>query len=524
MRSSLFPALNPLSVSQVSMYAASINSTTGAIATYARKMAQNGKPDIEITLDNHSEGKVYTTFDALSGKVEITAPHNARFDEVQITLQGSVKTFVENLSPTSARTRTTAVHNFLRLTMPIRESEYPHPRIAEAGITYTFPYNFVIPDQLLPRSCTHECRADHVHQAHLQLPPSMGDREVSMKHDMAPDMSKVQYSINAKVVRNREQDGREVVLVEGRRKIHVVPAQSDQPPMSIGADDGDYVLSKTKPLKKGMFSGKLGKITVSAAQTGALMLPSPSSSSDTPATTMATINLRFDPHDPSCEPPRLGGLNTKIKISTFFAVRAEKTLPTRSSMVSQFETTRGVYETSINLSSRCVESVAWTKRTANLKRKNSASSSSSSEFSDTVITPEPSGTYYAATVLVPITLPSHKTWVPTFHSCISSRIYQLDLSLKIHTPGTGVPASTVSLHLPVQIGATGNQTHRASLTAAEAAAELADADEYLRPRVIEVPIDGLIGNSDLARVTSDLPPSYEDFASQPRQVVDPGRC
>lgn len=122
-------------------YAASITSNTGTIATYARKMAQIGQPDVEIILDNHYSGKAYTTFDVVSGKVNIKASHNARFDEIKVTFEGCTKTWVESLSPTATKTKSTATHNFLKLVMPVRESDYPQPRIAEAGRTYTFPFN-----------------------------------------------------------------------------------------------------------------------------------------------------------------------------------------------------------------------------------------------------------------------------------------------------------------------------------------------------------------------------------------------
>jgi hypothetical protein len=512
------------------MYAASIQSTTSTLATYARKITQNGRPDMEIILDDHREGKIYTTLDALSGKVEITASHNARFDEIQITLEGSVKTYVENLSPHTTRARTTAAHNFLKLTMPIRDADYPQPRIAEAGRKYTFPFNFVVPEQLLPRACSHKCNTEHVHHAHLQLPPSMGDREVSVQDDLAPEMAKVQYAIKVKVIRTREQDSKEVVLVEGLKKLHIVPAQAELPPMNILTGESDYTLSKTKTLKKGMFSGKLGKITVSAAQPSAIVLPSPSSGVTMSATAMATLNLRFDPHDGSSQPPRLGGLTTKIKASTFYAARPAEYLPSHHMMGTPFDIIRGVYDTSVSLSSRCVEAVTWTKHKSApaYTRRGSASSSSSSDCSDHASDPEPKegSEYYSATVLVPITLPSSKSWVPTFYSCIASRTYSIDLNLSIHTPGSGVPVTTASLHLPIQIAADGNQNERATLTAAEAAAELAGAEEFLRPRVIEVPSPEHIGNSVLAPGRTDLPPSYEDFAaSQPQpRTVDPGRC
>lgn len=481
---------------------------------------------MEILIDDHRNSKAYTTFDAISGKVNITAPHNARFDEIRITFEGTTKTYVENVNPHSSRSKTTAKHNFLKLIMPIKDSDYPQPRIAEAGITYTFPFNFVIPDQLLPRACSHECTMEHVHEAHLQLPPSLGERDVSIQDDLAPEMCKIQYSVKVQVLRNRELDGRDIVLVEGLKKLRVVPAQAEAPPMSTGDGLDDYVLSKTKSLKKGMFSGKLGRITVSAAQPGALILPPPSSPATSPATIMATLNLRFYPHEDSSEPPRLGGLVTKLKTSTFFSARPATSFPSRVSMCAQFETTRGVYESSLPLSSRCVESVTWQKHAPSPERRNSDSSVCSSDCSDNVYIPETkSGLgYYSATILVPIALPSSKTWVPTFHTCIASRVYTIDLALTIHTPGAGVPASTVSLHLPVQIAAGGNQIERAPLTAAEEAAELADANEFLRPRVIEVPSQEHIGNSVLAAgAVSDLPPSYEDFFSQPRAVVEPGR-
>lgn len=460
-----------------------------------------GHPDVKIVLDNHNDQRIYTTLDAISGRVEITAPFTVRFDEIRITFEGIIKTHVEIMSPASTRAKTTAIHNFLRLTMPLRDSDYPTPRVAESGRTYRFPFNFVIPEQLLPRSCQHECVADHVHQAHLQLPPTMGDKEVTGKDDLSPEMTKVQYGVKVRVMSHLDDTNEKMVIAERVKKLHVVPAQAEAPPL-VGNDE--FTLAKTKTLRKGVFSGKLGKITVSADQTGALMLPSPAESSTTPATTMARVNLRFDPHNGSSLPPRLSGLTTKLKTSTFFAVKPINTLVYHSGPHVDFDPFRGVYETSTTINSRCVENVNWVKETG-LRRKNSASSTDSSDLSDSN-QPEPTGSY-TATILVPISLPSSKKWVPTFHTCIASRVYQLDLALGVYTLGSGIPSTSITLHLPVQIGATGSGARRATLTPAEAAAELADAEEFLRPRYIEVPAAELVGNSVIG--SSELPPSYE---------------
>ena len=532
---SLLPWPNMASVSL--HYASSFHSTTGSIAGLARRMASGSRPEMNIVLDNHYEGKVYSTFDAIKGRVEITAPHDTRFDQVCITFEGTTRTYVENLSPSATRSRTTAVHKFLRLIMPLPESCYPQPRIAEAGHTYKFEFNFAIPEQLLPRACSHSCSTPNLHHAHLQVPPSIGDRDISSNEDLCPDMAKITYAVRVGVIRNGERNTQDIVLVEGLKKLRVVPAVQEAPPLSLGEGFEDYVVSKTKSLKKGMFSGKLGHITIAAAQPSALVRSAPSPNCTTAPTTMATVKLRFDPHEPSSPPPRLGGLNTKIKSTTFYSARPATIIPSHFNMLSQFETTRGVYDASISLSSRCVESVAWKRHEPKQgdRRRNSDSSTSSSDLSDNALTMEqkPGHPFYTASVIVPITLPTNKIWPPTFHSCIVSRVYAIDLSLSVHSPGTGVPTTSLVLHLPIQVSATGNLTERAQLTAAEAAAELADANAFMQPRVIEVPSEQHVGNSVITPASppapasggaSELPPSYEDFISQPMVVIEPGRC
>jgi hypothetical protein len=121
--------------------AASIRSTTGSLATYVSKLAPSSRPGVEVVIDDHHPKKIYTTFDAVTGVVHITAPQNVPFDTVRITLEGCSKTFLQNLSAAGTKSRSVARHRFLELVMPVRESDYPHPRVAEAGVTYTFSFN-----------------------------------------------------------------------------------------------------------------------------------------------------------------------------------------------------------------------------------------------------------------------------------------------------------------------------------------------------------------------------------------------
>lgn len=359
----------------------------------------------------------------------------------------------------------------------------------------------------------------------------MNDKEVALHDDLAPDMSKISYLIKAEVIRTGDLRDDETVLVEGVKKIRVIPAVQEAPPLSFLDDDSEYTLSKSKTLRKGVFSGSLGRITVSAAQTKALMLPPPSSPPSNSVVTMATLNLRFYPNSTSCEPPRLGGVTSKIKASTFFSTVPAQVLPSFSNQRNMFEGSRGVYSTTVPLSSRCVESVTWTKHEpngANQRRESNSSTSSDGSCSIIALEEDEDILYYTAKVFVPITLPSSKTWLPSFNSCTISRVYTIDLSLSIHTRATGVPASTLSLHLPVQIAVAGNPEGRARLTAAEAAAELLSANEFFIPRVIESPNSRHVGSvlrptpSAAAQRASEQPPNYEDFGTS--RTVAPGKC
>ena len=117
------------------------------------------KPVIEVTLsDDQKDAFVpqYTSLDEIKGEVSITAPCDTSFDDIYITFEGSTRTFVEKVATTSPTNgRTEAFHNFVRLLQPMDPSAFPDPRVIEAGKTYKYPFTFVVPDTLLPQSCTH---------------------------------------------------------------------------------------------------------------------------------------------------------------------------------------------------------------------------------------------------------------------------------------------------------------------------------------------------------------------------------
>lgn len=433
---------------------------------------------------------------------------------------------IATTAPTNGRTQ--AYHNFLRLSQPIGEASFPQPRVAEAGRTYKFPFHFVVPDRLLPQACTHQRESDQIHDAHVNLPPSLGDPMLasdgnSLMDDMAPDMSTISYAIKVRLFRRREGGGKPIILADSAKKLRVIPATDEQPPLSITESIEEYyVFRREKDIKKGLFKGKLGRLTMEAVQPKSLRLPPPRSESTCLPTTMATVNLRFDPVDDSAQPPRLGQLWNRLKVATFFGTLPMRNFPTKAS-ISSYESQRGLFVETLNLSSRCVESAQWEQHTSSSPpayvRRDSTFSISSATSN-----PEPSSTFagrifYTAKLLVPMTLPKNRTFTPTFHSCLVSRIYALDFSLSVHTPSGSAP--TLQLKIPLQISSAGNVSAQPELSAAEAEAIAArEVDELFNPRSVAPPSPEYTERAELVQPSSrsmgqtmfgSAPPSYSFF-------------
>jgi hypothetical protein len=438
---------------------------------------------------------------------------------------GVTKTHVDKLSSaTTISGRTEATHRFLKLTQPIRQRDLPETRVFEAGKTYSFPFTFVVPAQLLPRACGHRVEHEQVMQAHLQLPPSFGDASLSgygssLMDDLAPDMSKIIYSIRVTI--SQDKDGYENVLTSASKKLRVKPAFDEQPPLDIDGMDNDYCHRQEKTIRKGMLSGKLGRLVIEASQPKGFRLPALSPTSELPAvSSMAKIVLRFDPKDESSPPPRLSSVTSKLKVMTFFASSPRAKFPNRN--LSLMDMSQGYTSEMLSLSSMCVAAVEWRKHEAwesPISRRDSAMSTATASTTMTInsntlsaaIIPDPSAnykgkTFYTATILVPVSLPTSKNLVPTFHTCLVSRIYAIHLTLS----AGGAIGTALTLKLPVQISSEGSMGVLARQRESEQIEQAArDADATFEPRNVAPPASEYMGQSHLDGQND--PPGYNAF-------------
>ena len=506
------------------------------------------KPTMEIHIDNHYRSKTYGSGSVVRGRVTISAParDDVRFDAVQILLLGTTRTGTDGYNIPQSTS-----HTFLRLSMPVPESGYPVPRLVEAGRTFDVPFNFVVPGQLTLSACGHSVINDAVRDYHTQPPPTMGSWD---RDDLAPDMSRIEYAVKARLLRDGDevdplhhqhghhpqhhqqhhQNG--VRILEASQEIRVLPAYPEDPPLSISENDKLYTPWKSKTLRRTILSPKLGRVTVAAAQPCAAMLSPDGRQS---AGTTAQLDLNFAPSASADEanvaPPKVTAVAAKIAATTYYSASGVRCLPNLGDWDRNFGYEgSGSYSCAISVPAPpTVPQVAWARQRPAASRQDSGYGTSNEGFSDSEETHAPAAAAvataiathgskktktkektkaaagpppapYTGTLQIPIQLPTDKkTILPTFHSCVTSRIYVLHLTVSLSCGGT---ASSLALAVPLQIGVeaqpppnapspgNGREAHRALARdpllppsfEADADAD-ADADQHLTPRVIAPP-------------------------------------
>ncbi|KAJ6095086.1 hypothetical protein N7467_002599 [Penicillium canescens] len=471
-------------------------------------------PKIRIDLSGQKPGLVnsYTTAESIDGTATITVEQDTRFDGIEIIFEGTSRTTVERASCPG---RTGSQQVFLKLRQPIDETEYPAPRVLEAGRSYQYPFTFVVPDHLLPQVCTHAKNNAHIERSHTLLPPTLGDPMLAsngktLLDDMAPDMAQIAYIIRVSVLKKQQNGNALKSLGAVAKKIRVIPAVDEEPPVEI-PPNSSLCTRKEKSVKRGTLRGKLGRLVAASSQPKPIQLLPPSCEPKDTVSTVATVNLRFDPIADE-KPPRLGSMTSKLRANTFFSSSPWEDFPSSTGMPFA-QIGRGLYTENVHLSTMCVESAQWTKQSTNdsLRRGSTDSSSSAGSVGSTGPSSEFAGnTYYTASVVIPITLPKSKAFVPTFHTCLMSRTYALDLSLSYHTPAANVITPTISLSIPVQFTSQTKyaESLKSSLGVTVTQEEL---DEFFHPRNVTSPVNFTDSPARDVVVDVDLaPPEYSE--------------
>ncbi|KAJ6189849.1 hypothetical protein N7519_004757 [Penicillium mononematosum] len=286
-----------------------MSTATSIISSGSDKLdawTRRSQPKIEIHLAGQTPGHVnsYTTGESIDGSITVTVDHETRFDEIEIAFEGVSRTTVERASCPG---RTGSQQMFLKLRQPIDEMEYPTPRVLESGRSYEYPFTFVVPDCLLPQVCTHAKKNAHIQRSHTMLPPTLGDPILAsngktLLDDMAPSMSQIAYTVRASVLQKQLTGHGVVAIAAIAKKVRIIPTVEEEPPVEISGSPS-LCTRKEKSVKRGTLRGKLGRIVASSSQPKPIQLLPPAGEPTDTVSTVATVNLRFDPVGDEQPPP-----------------------------------------------------------------------------------------------------------------------------------------------------------------------------------------------------------------------------
>ena len=174
------------------------------MASSLRSVIAAQRLDFEINI--YVSKRTFTTLENIDGRVSITAPVDTSFSNLEIQFLGTSRSYVENLTTAMrALGKSHAFHIFLKLSQAGLQALFPQNCIMSAGETYDFPFRVVNPQQLLPQTCQHRVCDPTVRSAHLQLPPTLGDKELTTSlgtpDDFSPDNASTRYGVYARLLR-----------------------------------------------------------------------------------------------------------------------------------------------------------------------------------------------------------------------------------------------------------------------------------------------------------------------------------
>ncbi|KAE8374592.1 hypothetical protein BDV26DRAFT_35343 [Aspergillus bertholletiae] len=411
------------------------------------------RPRISIDLNGQKEGSgsSYTTSDRIEGTATIIADRDTTFDNIKITFEGTTRVYIERPASCPRGRDLAVLHNFLRIQHPLDTALLPNERVFRKGQPVTIPFSFTIPDHLPSQSCEHPVDHDHVHQTHTRIPPTLKPSGIvssdkSQINDLSPTMCRIDYFVKVTVQRESVVEP----LAARIKKVHLVPVHDDELPLVVCVDRKDYCWWKEAEIRRGMLRDKVGVLQMVASQPGSMFV-TPGCRASEVVSSVVTVHLRFDPVGDE-PPPLLKCLRSKLKASTFYASSPWTNIPSDSTMPRP-RIDPGLFERVIPVSSHCVASVKWTKHELDGGRH--------PNDPDTVLCPrgpKNAAVYYTACLVVPITLPQNRTFVPTFNSCFISRTYTLEIELCYHTTYVSMPTA-VKVKVPLHIASSRRPKH-----------------------------------------------------------------
>jgi hypothetical protein len=398
--------------------------------------------DLEI-----DDKRTFTALERVTGKLTVKALIDTSLDKIDIKLIGISRTYGRRVVPQAPNARTvTTAHRFLELTQPDVLINFPGCRTFRAGCSYEFQFEFAIPDRMLPATCRHAVASPFVHRLHTSMPPSFGDYEPGDATDYAPRHASVKYRIVATVQGPVESEKDREIASCSERICFRLPGSTMAP--SIDDYDPARHIREELPLRR-VWKRSPGKLVVTSVQ------PSPFRIKDIGSSVwrselsgQVTIELEFHPAYDDAQPPERIDLDSILRTKTTSAVVPLPQLPSENPWCGPEKDEHSA--PSVIISSRAIGNIDWVLNSQDPTWSDEKCPAYDVASSGGSLQDASLPHYYSTQIVASLDAAIGFSLVPTFHSCLISRAYEVGLRLSVQGSAT-VFGSTIRLTLPVEI-------------------------------------------------------------------------
>ncbi|KAF7624902.1 hypothetical protein F9C07_2231898 [Aspergillus flavus] len=422
------------------------------------KSIRRPSPAVSIQLDKHTCGleHTYTTFDRIQGSVTVIVQSETPVENISITFEGTAKVSIGRETCTLSNTE--ATQTFLQLKQPVARGIDEVPKVLQPGHPYKFPFTFVVPQYLPSQSCNHDISCLGLKQAHVQLPPTLDDPRLGHGRRTTLDYvssGKCRISYRVRVVIS---DGfilgnkRPRRLVDCAKSVRVLPLAVHLP---LPIASSDTYTRMEQNLTQGFAQPVLGQLITEASHVPPISLQYPLDHSS--VHTAVHLNLRFNPLMDAA-PPQLRKVSAKLQASTFYSPLPWEDYPSWTNQGLANGWDRGAFTESLPMTTFSMGSLKWVRHQT-MGGEHRTQGLDGLSLLDHTTPCNDSRSYYTAFIVLPIVLPQPRMHIPTFHSCLISRTYSINLRLSYHTPKTALQSASTTIKIPLVLQYTPKNHH-----------------------------------------------------------------
>ncbi|KAF9893285.1 hypothetical protein FE257_011715 [Aspergillus nanangensis] len=313
------------------------------------------------------------------------------------------------------------------MSQPLDSLPWMKVDMLEEGVQYQIPFNFVVPSEIPHQLCKHPYRHAQIFHEHLKLPPSMSSKSTyngktnTTLDSMAPRVVSVSYRLHFRVGHKRDKTtkNRVVTVGEWTHLVHINSPRVERAPVLLLGDSSFYRPYENSYFIQGLRRRRLGQLSAQAAQPVAVYAPN--------LVTNIQISLQFKSSSGNT-PPGVVSIHSKLNAITAYSHTPWQDFPDMTDPVA-WDPSKEYYKETRSLGVS-INTLNWEQYL----------------FGD-----NESDAAYRAILTVPIRLPDHLVYLPSFHSCLVSRFYSLKVAISHHLGRPWASSSKLSLTVPIQI-------------------------------------------------------------------------